>query len=74
MISHFKIDPQDSCFLSKTLFKIQCTVSCNLHFILYSKPQGNPDLKEGCTSPTGTPNLLAGQTCCQFSVYSPTLN
>ena len=53
MISHFKIDPQDSCFLSKTLFKIQCTVSCNLHFILYSKPQGNPDFEEGYSAPPG---------------------
>ena len=50
MISHNvhirKIDPQDSCFRSKTLFEIQCAVSCNLHFILYSKPQGNPDSEE----------------------------
>ena len=60
MISHLKIDPQDSCFHSKTLFKIQCAVSCNLHFILYSKPLGNPDLEDGCTGThIGRTNLLS---------------
>ena len=49
MIFHFKIHPQDLCFRSKTLFKIQCAVSCNVHFIFHSKPQGNPDLEEATT-------------------------